>query len=336
QSSAEASMTHFTSQFFARIRREFTSDTGSRVEKGEIVHVSSIEQSNNFKCVRLNGSILEVPSDLVESVNIPPVGNFLVSIASYTGLSSKELSFDKYALIRLDEKVDENFYQGAILLDSGKAVGNGLFPANYTVPLPEVSNYGTTNGFAELIADLKAQLPGETNLVKGEKVKILEIKEDWCMVEKHDGSKGTCPIKFLKKIDSIPSATNAPRLYDQPSYDKPPVYDQPVDEKTPPRPIYEQPAQSYEPPEKPDDDQPYCRAVYDFKGEYEGELSFTTGDLIYLKRRVNDDWLEGACQKNSLMGIFPVSFVEIMVDLPTTTTTNATVNQQTLGICSLL
>lgn len=84
----------------------------------------------------MNGSALEIPSDLVESISIPPVGKFLVSVAPYTGFSATELSFDKYTLIRLDEKIDENSYRGAIVLDTGKAVGSGSFPSNYVVPLP--------------------------------------------------------------------------------------------------------------------------------------------------------------------------------------------------------
>lgn len=52
-----------------------------------------------------------------------------------------------------------------------------------------------------------------------------------------------------------------------------------------------------------------------FRGEYDNELSFFNGEIIYLNRKVNDEWLEGESQKSGLCGIFPIGFVEIVVDL---------------------
>jgi len=39
------------------------------------------------------------------------------------------------------------------------------------------------------------------------------------------------------------------------------------------------------------------------------ELSFKKGDTILVKRRINDDWLEGDHQGK--LGIFPVNYVEL-------------------------
>ena len=38
-------------------------------------------------------------------------------------------------------------------------------------------------------------------------------------------------------------------------------------------------------------------------------MPFKKGDTILVKRRINDDWLEGECQ--GLTGIFPVNHVEL-------------------------
>jgi len=38
-------------------------------------------------------------------------------------------------------------------------------------------------------------------------------------------------------------------------------------------------------------------------------LSFKKGDIIFVKRRINDDWLEGEHQ--GLTGIFPRNYVEL-------------------------
>lgn len=122
----------------------------------------------------------------------------------------------------------------------------------------------TTSGSAELIADFNAQIEGEIDLKKGESVRILEVKESGCLVERADGSRGVCPIKFLKKVDANVQQQR-------------PVYDLPVYEPAPSRPLYDkpvydlpvgglndQPSKVYE-HLKPDEDQPYSRALYDFR-----------------------------------------------------------------------
>ncbi|XP_060705113.1 neutrophil cytosol factor 4 [Hemiscyllium ocellatum] len=58
---------------------------------------------------------------------------------------------------------------------------------------------------------------------------------------------------------------------------------------------------------------PQAEAVYDFTGSSDLELTFKTGDIIYLLKRVNNDWLEGML--NNYTGIFPQCFVRIIQDL---------------------
>ena len=55
---------------------------------------------------------------------------------------------------------------------------------------------------------------------------------------------------------------------------------------------------------------PYAIAVYTFKGEERGDLSFNKGDLMELVGTVGSGWLKGRI--NELLGIFPASFVEIL------------------------
>ena len=59
---------------------------------------------------------------------------------------------------------------------------------------------------------------------------------------------------------------------------------------------------------------PCCKATADFKGEKEGELSFTADQIIILTRKVDDEWLEGTL--DGKIGTFPRNQVEILVDLP--------------------
>ncbi|XP_077134545.1 neutrophil cytosol factor 4 [Ranitomeya variabilis] len=63
-----------------------------------------------------------------------------------------------------------------------------------------------------------------------------------------------------------------------------------------------------------DMERPRAEALFDFKGNADQELNFKCGDLIYLLSRVNKNWLEGSTADG--VGIFPLSFVRIIKDLP--------------------
>ncbi|KAM8979035.1 neutrophil cytosol factor 4 [Sarcophilus harrisii] len=59
---------------------------------------------------------------------------------------------------------------------------------------------------------------------------------------------------------------------------------------------------------------PCAEALFDFTGNSKLELTFKAKDMIFLLSRVNKDWLEGTT--HGATGIFPVSFVKIIKDLP--------------------
>merc|ERR1719232_2357060 len=53
-----------------------------------------------------------------------------------------------------------------------------------------------------------------------------------------------------------------------------------------------------------------ARALYNFQAQNYRELSFKKGDLVYIRRQVDDNWYEG--ERNAMIGIFPVSYVEMI------------------------
>ncbi|XP_078112325.1 endophilin-A3b [Sander vitreus] len=61
-------------------------------------------------------------------------------------------------------------------------------------------------------------------------------------------------------------------------------------------------------------DQPCCRAMYSFCPSHAGELSFSEGDVIVLTNQVDANWFEGTLGGQS--GLFPVSYVDVLVPLP--------------------
>lgn len=59
---------------------------------------------------------------------------------------------------------------------------------------------------------------------------------------------------------------------------------------------------------------PCARAVHDFQGQADHELSFSAGVSIMLLRRIDDNWLEG--KLDSRVGIFPANYVKIGLGNP--------------------
>ncbi len=55
-------------------------------------------------------------------------------------------------------------------------------------------------------------------------------------------------------------------------------------------------------------------ARFDFEGEGDTDLSFESGDVIKLTKKVGDEWLEG--ELAGMTGMFPLAFVEVLEDLP--------------------
>lgn len=59
---------------------------------------------------------------------------------------------------------------------------------------------------------------------------------------------------------------------------------------------------------------PYANAIYDFASKQIGDLSFTKGDKILLKHRIDMNWYIGEC--NGCEGAFPANHVQVIVPLP--------------------
>ncbi|XP_015124075.1 SH3 domain-containing protein 19 isoform X1 [Diachasma alloeum] len=60
--------------------------------------------------------------------------------------------------------------------------------------------------------------------------------------------------------------------------------------------------------------QPHGIALYDFPVTQPDDLPLKEGDVVILKRQINDEWLEG--QVGNRIGMFPANFVDIIVPLP--------------------
>jgi len=61
---------------------------------------------------------------------------------------------------------------------------------------------------------------------------------------------------------------------------------------------------------KPTDCKNVAKALFSFQAQNNRELSFRKGDVIYIKKQVDNNWYEG--ERNNTVGIFPVTYVEIL------------------------
>ena len=65
---------------------------------------------------------------------------------------------------------------------------------------------------------------------------------------------------------------------------------------------------------KPADCKMVAKALFSFQAQNSRELSFRKGDVIYIKKQVDNNWYEG--ERNASVGIFPVTYVEILPNTP--------------------
>ena len=149
---------------------------------------------------------------------------------------------------------------------------------------------------ARVLQHLVAQLPEELDLKKGDEVVVTGEAEDGWLRGESQGRIGIFPSGFISFIaeDSLDI------LLPQEISDKPAVF---------------KPATTSYPNHQVDDHlngRPYGIASYDFRGQQSDELSFCTGQIVFLFRRINESWMEG--ETNGHRGIFPTLFVQIIVD----------------------
>lgn len=54
--------------------------------------------------------------------------------------------------------------------------------------------------------------------------------------------------------------------------------------------------------------------MYNYEGKEPGDLKFNKGDIIILRRQVDENWYHG--EVNGIHGFFPTNFVQIIKPLP--------------------
>ncbi|XP_073670515.1 SH3 domain-containing protein 19 isoform X3 [Paramisgurnus dabryanus] len=218
---------------------------------------------------------------------------------NYNGTDIGELSFQRNEVLVLLEQLDNKTFEcqagnakGTVQASNMKII-TPLTNLPYN-PQPQQKNSPSqrfsgmvenTGSFqVQALYDFTPEGPGELGLKAGDVVSNVEqLDSDWYM--------GTCrnitgffPVNYAKPLNK--PITPVPTFI---SETKP---------KPTPEPI----------------SGPRCIARFDFEGEHSDELSFSEGDVIQLLDYAEDEWASG--RVNGKVGIFPLNFVEVIVDLP--------------------
>lgn len=56
----------------------------------------------------------------------------------------------------------------------------------------------------------------------------------------------------------------------------------------------------------------HCKALFDYHSDEPDDLSFNAGDVIKVRKKIGDEWIEG--ELNGRTGMFPVAYVEMAED----------------------
>lgn len=59
---------------------------------------------------------------------------------------------------------------------------------------------------------------------------------------------------------------------------------------------------------------PYAKALYSYEGKEPGDLKFNKGDIIILRRKVDENWYHGELQ--GMHGFLPASYIQCVRPLP--------------------
>ncbi|XP_026553925.1 SH3 domain-containing protein 19 isoform X2 [Pseudonaja textilis] len=59
---------------------------------------------------------------------------------------------------------------------------------------------------------------------------------------------------------------------------------------------------------------PHATVLHNFKAEHIDDLDLSAGDTVFLLEKIDDEWYRGKCKNRT--GIFPASFVKIIIDTP--------------------
>ncbi|CAH1776541.1 unnamed protein product [Owenia fusiformis] len=172
-----------------------------------------------------------------------------------------------------------------------KAKGPPALPER---PGPEhpLFHYVATGPRGVALFDYEAQQSDEISFQVGDVVLLIRKIDPFWYYGKVKNKEGLFPTNFVEVVEQLPK-----------------------EEKEDTEAVKIQAEKTTTPTASDQISGPRCMARFDFEGENDSDLSFMENDVIKLMERSGDEWLKG--ELNGKTGLFPVTFVEIIEDLPT-------------------
>lgn len=200
---------------------------------------------------------------------------FCKAIYDYSSDVADDLKFSKGDVIQVCKRIGDEWMEGQL---HGQV---GLFPVAYvemmedTLPDQPESTMAAANSVEVGTAqyDFTGSAPDELSFVKGDKIQVTEVISDEWLRGKLDGREGMFPRTFVELSQQTVTESAG----------------------------------------KNDKLTAKAKALFDFDGEFEDELSFKADSVIVLRERVNEEWFKG--ELNGKVGRFPASFVQILSPL---------------------
>ncbi|NXH71412.1 SH319 protein, partial [Hydrobates tethys] len=201
----------------------------------------------------------------------------------YIGDQKDELSFSEGETIILKEYVNEEWAKGELRGTSG------IFPLNFVEVIEDLPGTGTGAARKNKV-EVSSSLPQNNR----RSVEWCEALHDFTAETKDDLSfkKGD----YIQILEQVDSEWYRGRLNEKEGI-FPAVFVQTCSARV-------------ELPQSLGGKKGKAKALYDFHGENEDELSFKAGDTITELESVDEDWMSGEIQGKS--GIFPKNFVQIL------------------------
>uniref|UniRef100_F6WW33 SH3 domain-containing protein 19 n=1 Tax=Callithrix jacchus TaxID=9483 RepID=F6WW33_CALJA len=206
----------------------------------------------------------------------------------YIGEQKDELSFSEGEIIILKEYVNEEWARGEV---QGRT---GIFPLNFVEP---VEDYLTSGANV-----LSTKVPPKTKKEDaGSNSQVSSLSAEWCEALHSFTAETSDDLSFkrgdrIQILERVDSDWCRGRLQDREGI-FPTVFVRPCPAEAKSTSAIILKGRK-------------AKALYDFRGENEDELSFKAGDIITELESVDDDWMSGELMGKS--GIFPKNYVQFL------------------------
>ncbi|PNJ83608.1 SH3D19 isoform 9 [Pongo abelii] len=215
-------------------------------------------------------------------------GSRCVARFEYIGEQKDELSFSEGEIIMLKEYVNEEWARGEV---RGRT---GIFPLNFVEP---VEDYPTSGANV-----LSTKVPLKTKKEdSGSNSQVNSLSAEWCEALHSFTAETSDDLSFkrgdrIQILERLDSDWCRGRLQDREGI-FPAVFVRPC-------PAEAKSMSAIVPKGRK------AKALYDFRGENEDELSFKAGDIITELESVDDDWMSGELMGKC--GIFPKNYIQFL------------------------